>query len=629
MGKGKTAASFVCSVALAILTACGGSAAPASTVAEQAQPAMASVDSAAAAAATSTAPAAGTGEETVPAVMAENTAPRDDATSDSLEMAKATEITLDGSTITVNGSGVSVNGGMATITAAGTYSISGALADGQIIVNTTDKAPVKLILNGASLNSSSSAPIYVMKAEETAIILAGGSRNTVSDGKSYVFADPAEEEPNAAIFSKSDLTIYGGGSLTVTGNYNDGIASKDGLVIAGGTLAVTAADDGIRGKDYLLVKDGQITVNAGGDGLKADNTDDATKGYIAIEKGVIDVTAGKDALAAQTDVTIAAGMLTLSAGGGYQARIDQNTSAKGIKGQVSVVIDGGTFTIDAADDALHSNGSVVINGGTFTIAAGDDGIHADTAVKINDGTIDISHSYEGIESQTITINGGDIHLVSSDDGLNVATTSDNGAGMNGMGGPGGRPGRGGGGPGQNASPYTGNNWLYINGGYIVVEADGDGIDINGAVAMTDGVLIVNGPTMQMNGALDYDASFRMTGGFLVAAGSSGMAQTPDASSTQNALLLNFNTTLQAGELVHIETNDGKDVLTFRPGKQYQSIAFSSPDLVQGAGYDVYTQGSSTGTEQDGLYRDGQYTPGTKYESFEVSSVVTTIGGRRR
>ena len=239
------------------------------------------------------------------ATVAKNAEAHDDAKSYSLDANKATLITLNGDTIKADGKGVTVDGSKATITAAGTYSIRGTLADGQIIVNTKDKEPVKLILNGATLSSASSAPIYVMDAEETVIILADNTENRISDGKKYVFANPTDDEPNAAIFSKSDLTIYGGGSLTVTGNFNDGIASKDGLVIASGTIAITAADDGIRGKDYLVVRDGRITVNAKGDGLKSDDAEDATKGYIAIENGVLKITAGGDAIQAETDVAVA------------------------------------------------------------------------------------------------------------------------------------------------------------------------------------------------------------------------------------------------------------------------------------------------------------------------------------
>lgn len=540
---------------------------------------------------------------------------------------KVTQIVLNGTSITVDGDETAVDGSKVTLLSAGTYSISGSLTDGQIVVNTQDEEVVRILLNGVNISSSTSAPIYVASAAEVVIVLEDNTENYVADGATYIFENVEEDEPNAAIFSKSNLTIYGNGSLTVAGNYNDGIASKDGLVITSGTVTVSSVDDGIRGKDYLVVKDGNITVNAQGDGLKSDNAEDATLGYIAVETGRIQVSAGGDALQAETNVVITDGSFILSSGGGSNSSIDETTSAKGIKGVVSVTIDGGNFTIDSADDAIHSNNGLVINGGAFTISSGDDGIHADSTLAVNGGDINITKSYEGIESAIITINNGNIFLTSSDDGLNVAGGID-GSGMN----PG--PGRGGGrgqagGPGQDMFAASSNTYLYINGGSVVINAAGDGIDVNGAIEMTSGTVIVNGPTERMNGALDYDRSFKMTGGFLVAAGSSGMAQAPDESSTQYSVLLNFDTTQQAGTVIHIRTSEGNEILTFSPAKEYQSVAFSSSELLASATYEVYYGGSANGSVTGGLYQDGSYTPGTQYTSFTISGVVTWIGNAPR
>jgi len=554
--------------------------------------------------------------------LAENKDAHDDEDDTIWDSSEVVQVVLNGDSITAGGQGVTVAGSTATITAAGTYSLSGSLTDGQVIVNSTDEKVVRLILNGVDIRSSTSAPIYVIEAEETVLILADNTQNNVSDGEAYVFADPAEEEPNAAIYSQSDLTISGRGSLTVKAYFNDGIASKDGLVIAGGTITVNSADDGIRGKDYLIVKDGNIIVNAGGDGLKSDNEEEADRGYISVEAGAIQITAAADAVDAQTDVLITGGEFNLTSGGGSNGRLGEASSAKGIKGVAMLVIDGGTFTLSSADDALHSNGSIQINNGAFVIASGDDGMHADSTLVINGGTVQITESYEGIESAVITINAGEIHIVSSDDGINVAAGVD-GSGMN--------PGMGrGGGPGRDAFSYSGNNFLYIHGGYIAVDAAGDGIDVNGAIEMTDGVVLVNGPTQNMNGALDH-SGFTMTGGILVAAGSAGMAQAPGASSSQYSVLINFNTAQKAGTLVHIQSSDGDEILTFAPSKQFQSIAFSSPELVKGDEYDIYLGGSSTGTVLDSLYLDGAYSAGSEYDSFTITGAVTMVGtgGMRR
>jgi hypothetical protein len=263
------------------------------------------------------------------------------------------------------------------------------------------------------------------------------------------------------------------------------------------------------------------------------------------------------------------------------------------------------------DDAIHSNVSVVISGGNLTISAGDDGIHADASLKIAGGDINITKSYEGIESANITIDNGTIHLTSSDDGLNGAGGVDSSS-INGR-------------AGQNTFATSGTPSIAINGGYLVVNSTGDGIDVNGALSMTNGVVIVNGPTASGNGALDFDKGFKMTGGYLLAVGAAGMAQAPDTSSTQNALLLNLTSSQQAGTLIHIASQSGEDILTFTPAKSYQSIVLCSPKLQQGSTYTVSLGGSSTGKATDGLYTGGSYTAGTKNTDFTVSSVVTTVG----
>lgn len=558
-----------------------------------------------------------TGAASVGEVLAENSPTHEDAADYVWDSSTVVPVTLNGYSIESAGDGLVIDGTTISITSAGTYSFSGTLSDGQIIVNTESKGPVRLIFNGIDIHSSASAPVYIMNGDEAIIILADDTENNISDASSYVFEDPTTSEPNAAIFSMSDLTIFGNGSLTVNGSYMDGISSKDGLIITGSTVTVTAVDDGIRGKDYLVVKNGNLMINAQGNGLLSDNEEDTTQGYISIEAGTINITAGGDAISAATDVVVSSGALTLSSGGGSNNRIGENTSAKGIKGVISVEIDGGTFMIDSADDAIHSNGSVVVNNGNFSITTADDGIHADSTIDINGGDIQISRSYEGIESAVITVNAGNIHVVSSDDGINVAGGVDSsgmiGGDMRGQG------------PGQDTFSYTGDYYLYINGGYISVEAYGDGLDINGAIEMTGGIVLVNGPTENMNGALDYDGGFKLTGGYIVAAGSAGMAMAPGTNSSQNSILVYLDQVQQAGSLVHIQNSAGEDILTFSPTREYQSIAFSSSQIVNGDTYEIYLGGSSSGTSTGSLFQDGTYTPGAKYASFTVSSVVTTIG----
>lgn len=501
-------------------------------------------------------------------------------------------ITLIDNSITISGNGATSNGNIITVTAAGTYNISGSLSNGQVIVDTEDDDIVRLILNGVQINCSTGAPIYIPNADKAMIVLSENSDNYLSDGTSYSSSGLDEDEPNAVIFSMVDLTIYGNGNLSIDGNYNDGIVSKDGLIISSGNINISSVDDGIRGKDYLIFYGGDIDIEAGGIGLKSDNSDDETKGYITVEDGVFNINSVGDAIKAEKDIEILYGTF------------DITSSGKGLNGVTSTSITTGSLTINATDDALHSNGILTINDGTFNLSSNGDGIHADYDLVINGGEINITNSYEGIESASgnITINGGEIHIVSIDDGLNLAAGSIDGHGGS-----------------------TDEYYLYINDGYIVVNAGGDGVDANASIVMTSGDLIISGSSATSNSALDYDGIFAMNGGFLVASGSySKMTEAPSSSSKQYCLLINFNSIKYTGTIIHIETQSGEEILTLSPTKSYQSVAFSSSKLEKDTTYNIYVDGSSSGILTDGIYRNGTYTSGNFYKSFTISNIITTI-----
>lgn len=503
-----------------------------------------------------------------------------------------TIIELTENSFTATGQTVKDSANILTITHIGDYRITGSNSNIQIRVETAEKGTVRLILDGANFSCSNSAPIYVANAKNTVIILADGSENKISDTEHYVFSSSEEDEPNATIFSKDDLTFCGTGSLSVTANYNNAIVSKDGLVIKNGNITVTSVDDGIKGKDYLVVLNGTITVDAKGDGLKSSNDSDSQKGYILIEGGAIDITAGADALQAETDFLADGGTVTVNTAGGSSASISDSETAKGIKAGSSIIIDGGNFTFNTADDAIHSNTYLVINGGDFSLASADDAIHADSLLEINDGTIDIIKSYEGIESATVVINGGNINLIASDDGVNSA----------GGGGSEVRP-TGGFDP---MAASSGDYFLYINGGELSVNSSGDGLDVNGTIVMTGGKVVVEGPTANDNGALDYDGAFVISGGSLIATGSAGMAQSPSSSSSQYSVIVYFTSAQPAGTETKIIGSNGNTLLSATPAKAYQTAVFSCPELQSGAAYAVFGGGSL-------------------FKSATLSSIVTTVG----
>ena len=528
--------------------------------------------------------------------------------------------------------------GKITISKAGVYVLSGKLTEGQVVVDTEDKESVRLVLNGVEINSSDNAPIYIVNAEKVIISLEKGTENKISDGKTYKLEDASTDEPNAAIFSKTDLVINGEGTLTVQGNYNNGITSKDDLIVTGGNLHINAVDDGLMGKDMVAIKDGSIVIEAGGDGIKSTNDTDSSKGFVAIEGGSLNITSGADGIQTETSLLVSGGTYSILSGGGSanaavkteerggqgpMGNMDgltgatttttaetETQSAKGLKAKTAIVVSGGTFKIDTADDAIHSNDTAIITGGAFDIASGDDGFHADTSILIADGTMNITKSYEGIESADITINGGEIHVTASDDGINISGGNDQSA-LNGR-------------PGQNSFSTSDSSLLSINGGYIVVDSNGDGLDSNGSIAMSGGTVLVSGPTGNNNGALDYDGTFAMTGGFLIAAGSSGMAQAPSDASTQNALLMYYPSVQKAGTLLNLQDSTGKTIATFAPQKDYQSVVISSPELQKGSSYTLYSGGSSTGTAKDNLYNGGTYQKGTKIVEFSMADTITWL-----
>lgn len=524
-------------------------------------------------------------------------------------------ITLAGASATVEGSGVTVAGSLVTITGAGTYLLGGTLDEGQVVVDAGASSDVRLILDGVDITCSTSAPLYVRNADKVVVTLADGSDNSLADGDSYVYPDDSAGEPDATLFSNDDLTINGTGSLTVEGNFHDGIRSDDDLKVVSGTITLTAVNDGLKGRDAVVVKDGVITITAGGDGIQASNTEDAALGYVVIEGGSFVIDAGGDGIQAETGLVVSGGDLTVTAGGGSaQGSVfdeDDSISTKGLKGVAELTITGGSFIIDSADDTLHSNGNLTVTNGEFLLATGDDGLHSDADLRIDGGEITITISYEGIEGASVTINAGDIHLASQDDGINTVGGGD-GSTTEAR-----QPGQGPGGPGgfEGSGDYP----LYVNGGYVVIDAVGDGIDINGPIEMTGGTVIINGPINNANGPIDYTGSFTIGGGLLVAVGSSGMAQAPDASSTQPSAGLAWRSPVEGGTIIHIETQDGEDLLTFAPTKQFQSLVLSSAQLEVGATCVVYVGGTSNGTAVDGLYTGGAYTPGTEAGTFTVES----------
>lgn len=571
---------------------------------------------------------------------------------------KSVKIQLNGDSVSCSSDSVKISGTTVTITKEGTYILSGTLNDGMIVVSAGNKAKPQLVLNGVSINSNTSAPLYIPEADKVFVTLAKGTTNTLSNGGTFTAID--DNHIDAPIFSKEDLTLNGSGSLTVTSPAGHGIVSKDDLVLTGGTYTIESASHGLDANDSVRIKSASLTIDAGKDGIHAENNDDDSLGFVYISSGSFDISAQGDGISSGAYMQIAGGSFAIVSGGGsanatkktsdswgrfgggrggfggpggfggFGLPEDSNTSSndtedstsiKGIKANGDMLISSGTFTIDSADDSVHSNSSITVNGGTFDIATGDDGFHADDTLTIAAGTITITQSYEGLEALHVNISGGDIKLTASDDGINAAGGTD----ASGMGGPrgndnfGGRGGGNFGGRGDNNNfgsrggnndfgrPQGGNNFggpqggdpgnssssigtIVISGGTIYVKAYGDGFDANGTLEISGGYITVCGPTQGDTSTLDYDVSGVITGGTFIGTGASGMAQT-FSSSEQGVVFLNVGNQ-SAGTKIILKDGSGKTLFSYEPALSFAVVILSCPEMKKGETYTI-SIGSST------------------------------------
>ncbi len=436
----------------------------------------------------------------------------------------AIPIALNGDIASCNSSSVVMDNGTITITAEGVYLISGTLNDGQIIVDAGDTDKVQLVLAGADITSSTSAAIYALEADKVFITLAEGTENILTNGGEYVAID--DNNIDAVVFAKTDLTLNGSGSLTINAQAGHGVVSKDDLVITGGIYTITAASHGLDGKDSVAIAGGTFAITSGKDGIHAENSDDASLGWLYIQDGSFNITAQGDAISAQGALQIDGGTFDLYTGegstsvemtssgqiGGVQRggwtdqtptaetqTAEDSTSQKGIKGESTYAINGGTFNIDSADDCLHAGGEMVIAAGEFTLNSGDDAVHCDDALTIQSGTFTIPYCYEGIEGLSITIEDGVFDITSNDDGLNAA----GGADSSGFGGFGNRQ--------QDTFADSSDSFILINGGTFTVVSTGDCVDSNGSLTINGGTLNLtcNGSG---NTAIDCDGTYTNNGG---------------------------------------------------------------------------------------------------------------------
>ncbi len=490
------------------------------------------------------------------------------------------DIILSGTTAATNSRNVQIEGGDITILGGGYYTVAGELTDGSIIINSEDANPVFLMLDNASVTSSDFSAIYVKQAAKVVISAKSGTTNSLADAKEYNAEKQAEGKPDAVLYSKDDLTINGDGILNVTGNYADGIKANDDLKIIGANINVCAADEGINANNYTYIADSSLNITSGGDGVKCEE-ESSSKGFVVIEASKLDIASGGDGISASSSAFIKASNFNIVSGGGSQNAQSHRggmagiAGTKGIKAETELNITDTNAYIDSADDALHSNTDVNITGGSFVILSGDDAVHADNNLILAPAAMDIQKCYEGLEGAYITINSGDIKIISSDDGINAT-------GLNFSGGMGRIMMQGG-----SAKTESEDIYLTLNGGNIYIETSGDGFDSNGSAVINGGILKIYGPENSGNGSIDVgDGGYVLivNGGTLFAAGSSGMAEAPYNSSKQNTLVFYLNEYMSAGSEIRITDKDGNEIISAISNKKFDWICVSDKNIKQGATY---------------------------------------------
>ncbi|WP_424827369.1 carbohydrate-binding domain-containing protein [Rothia mucilaginosa] len=435
--------------------------------------------------------------------------------------------------------GVTVSDGVITITKAGNYKLTGTY-EGQIKVEAADSDMIRLILNNATITNSTGAAINVVEADEVVIYTASGTTNTVSDGSSY--SDTASGSPDAAIYSKSDLTLAGEGTLKVEGKYEESIHTSDGLVIASGTLEVSAANTGIKGKDYVDILDGTVTVTASQDGIKATNDSDGNRGWVRLSGGIVNISAGDD----------------------------------GFKAERVVEISGGTLNITQANEGIEAQYINILDG-TVNVTSSDDGINASySTTTTTDSTTATStnQSAQNRQNSAPQVPSGSAGQASAGGQAPSGTM--------------GQP-QAGGGMGGGGTFEVVDATINISGGTVTVNANGDGIDSNGTATLSGGTLIVNGPFTGGNASLDTNGDLLLNGTTVTAANSGDMFEAPSTNSTSGYVKISNVSNLSSGTTVQVTDSSGNVVANYKVTNSSTAlILVSRSKITKGESCTVYT-----------------------------------------
>ena len=483
-------------------------------------------------------------------------------------------IELTGTSAKCTHESVNINNSVITITGNETYTISGNLENGSIIVNAPSNAKPRLILKNAHITAANTAAVYISNADHVYITAADSTDNSLA---STDFTD--DNTIDGALFSKDDITLEGSGKLTISSD-GHGIVCNDDLTVAGGMYDINSADNALDAHDSITLANSMITADAGNDGIHCENNDDSSKGSILIENSTLNITSQCDGISAENNIEINGGEISITTGGGSkvsennmlddfpptgrprQNKFNDNSaentqpSSKGIKSKSSITINSGAFNIDAADDAIHSDISAVINGGSFSVKTSDDAIHCNEKLMITDGSIAVNQCYEGLEADIIEISGGTIDIYANDDGINAAdSTSSNNIGRF----------------------EKGNSNIIISGGTLNVTAKGDCIDANGNLTVNGGNTVLQSGDRGDTAMLDYDRIAEINGGTFIATGSSSMAQS--FSGGNQGYIAVICGKQAAGTKINVTDSNGDIIITHSPALSFKALIISTPQLV--------------------------------------------------
>ena len=578
------------------------------------------------------------------------------------DTSSAAQISLTGSGASCDSDAVTIDGSTVTITDEGTYILSGQLDNGMVIVNAEETDKVQLVLDNVEIANATSAAIYIPSADKVFSTMADGSDNTLKNGGTYTAID--DNNIDSVIFSKSDLTLNGTGSLTIEATAGHGVVSKDDLVVTSGTYTITAASHGLCGKDSVAIADGVFVLNTGKDGVQSDNTEDSEKGYVYLAGGDYTITAQGDGFSASSWMQVDGGSYTITTGGGSaNGETHTDTMMPGGMGKGQWNRDSATgerpqppegtefpgnnaapdgtqpmerpegenFSADTqsensseesqtADDTPSTKGfkagtTLTIGDGSFTMDCADDGFHSNGDLVYLNGTAQISTGDDALHADgALTVENGTIDIVTCYEGLEGTTVtildgniqmvaSDDGINAAG-------------------DAVSGSQSMYISieGGTITIDAGGDGLDSNGDLIMSGGTVFVSGSQQGADSPLDYDGSATITGGTLIGTGMSAMMQNFGDASTQGSILLTVNNQ-EAGSTISVSDSSGNTIASWTAPKSYNSVIISSPQLTAGNTYTITTgsdttqitldsliYGNSNGRPGGGMGGRGQHTP---------------------